>query len=215
MNLRYNFNIKEHKDKPNFNMDNKIKFIPYDNEILKIINNTNNLYGITNYGRIVSLKYNIVLKSNKDNSGYLYNCIRINHKNIYVKPHRLVAEYFVDNPNNYNCVNHKDENKLNNHYTNLEWCNHSYNNSYGSRLNRVSKKSGTPIDVYKNGQYICTENSINDCIKKYHVGRHNILDQLKGIRKKWYKNNSEYSFAYKGEHPIKDNINDKVVISFK
>lgn len=213
--LSFNKKINTIKDKPNFNINNKVRFIPYKDEILKIINDTNDLYGITNYGRVISLKYNIVLISRKDNNGYLYNCIRVNHKNIYVKPHRLVAKYFIDNYNNYNCVNHKDENKLNNHYTNLEWCNHSYNNSYGSRLNRVSKKSGTPIDVYKNGQYICTENSIHACIKKYHVGTNNILDQLKGIRKKWYKNNSKYSFAYIGRRPIKDNVNDKVVISFK
>jgi hypothetical protein len=38
-----------------------------------------------------------------------------------VYAHRLVAEYFLDNPNNLPVVHHKDENKLNNHYTNLEW----------------------------------------------------------------------------------------------
>lgn len=215
MNFDFNILNNKHKNSINFNIKDKTIFIPKNGEILKIINNTNNLYGITNYGRVISLTYNIVLKSNKDKGGYLYNCIRVNHKNIYVKPHRLVAEYFINNPNNYKCVNHKDENKINNHFSNLEWCTHSYNNIYGNRLEKVSKTSGHQIDVYKNGVYYCTENSINICIKKYHVGINNILDQLKGIRKRWYKNNSEYSFAYKGQIPVKENINNIATYSFK
>lgn len=194
--------------------ENKLRFNLQDNEEIIQLKNCND-YFITNYSRLYSNITNTYLKGNIDRNGYLYIVIRINNKNITVKPHRLVAEYFISNPNNYKCVNHKDENKLNNHYTNLEWCNHSYNNSFGSRLNRISKNTGTSIDVYKNGQYVCTENSINDCIKKYHIGTNNILDQLRGIRKRWYKNSSEYSFAYKGKFPIKDNIDDKVVICFK
>lgn len=44
--------------------------------------------------------------------------------------HRLVAEAFIPNPNNYPVVNHKDGNKLNNVYTNLEWCSYSHNNQH-------------------------------------------------------------------------------------
>ena len=46
---------------------------------------------------------------------------------------------FIPNPNNYPQVNHKDENKLNNHFSNLEWCNSNYNNNYGSHNFKISE----------------------------------------------------------------------------
>lgn len=52
--------------------------------------------------------------------------------------HRLVANAFIDNPNNMPCVNHKDENKKNNDVSNLEWCTPSYNVNYGTCKQRIS-----------------------------------------------------------------------------
>ena len=67
--------------------------------------------------------------------------------------HRLVAIHFIDNPQNLECINHKDENKTNNCLENLEWCSREYNNNYGTRNKRIgefSNKKTTMIDINTN-----------------------------------------------------------------
>jgi len=65
--------------------------------------------------------------------------------------HRIVAQTFIPNPNNYAYINHKDENPSNNCVDNLEWCSCSYNNTYnnihlkkGKKISESIKKKGGP-----------------------------------------------------------------------
>ena len=57
--------------------------------------------------------------------------------------HKLLAETFIENPNNYPVVDHLDGNKINNNLDNLEWCSHSentkraYDNGLCSRNRKV------------------------------------------------------------------------------
>ena len=60
--------------------------------------------------------------------------------------HRLVAETFIPNPNNYPEVNHKDENKQNNNVNNLEWCTHSYNMAYKNARLRQGISCSNPVE---------------------------------------------------------------------
>ena len=68
--------------------------------------------------------------------------------------HRLVGKAWVDNPNNYNEINHIDSDKFNNHYTNLEWCTHKYNIQCGNPFGGINGHPNKPImdnngNVYK------------------------------------------------------------------
>ena len=109
-------------------------------------------YQISNLGRVWSKKRQIYLKQFKNNSGYSQVTLSaINGKCKRELVHRLVALTFVDNPNNYPCVNHKDENKENNTASNLEWCDRSYNINYGDRNNKASKAISKKIRCIETG----------------------------------------------------------------
>ena len=95
-------------------------------------------YRISNLGRIQNSKGKI-LSPYKNKFGYLNIDLFVNGKKWKCKVHRLVATAFIPNPNSLPMVNHKDENKANNNITNLEWCDNSYNLSYGSRAEKMFK----------------------------------------------------------------------------
>lgn len=137
-----------------------------EKEIWKFIQGFEN-YLISNFGRVKNLSYNSmnkeqILKPMKNTSGYLYISLYKNgiRKNFLI--HKLVAEYFLDNPLNLPEINHKDENKLNNHVDNIEYCDRKYNNNYGNRIKLVSK----PVLQYDlDGNLIKEWKSTSECGK--------------------------------------------------
>lgn len=94
------------------------------------------LYQISNYGDVWDVKNQVRLNPVLNHHGY-YEVKLTNQygKRVVESIHRLVALTWVDNPNpkEFNCVNHKDENKTNNYYENLEWCTRGYNVSYSMK----------------------------------------------------------------------------------
>ena len=124
------------------------------------------LYEVSNWGGVKSLKFGKekILKPQKDKDGYLQVTLcKNNIKKVY-KVHRLVAEAFLDNPNNYKEVNHKDENKTNNVVTNLEWCDRKYNQNYGTRTERVAEKISKIVLQYDlEGNFIKEWESTREC----------------------------------------------------
>lgn len=112
------------------------------------------------------------LKTHIDHNGYLQVRLCKNGKYKTFKVHRLIALTYIPNANNLPSINHKDENKLNNHIDNLEWCTIKYNNNYNNRQTRISKKREKKIlqiDPIKD-QIIRIFNSITEAenITGYH-----------------------------------------------
>ena len=133
-------------------------------EIYKDIEGYFGKYKISNYGNITSngktLKQEIVKKSH---TNYKRISLSKNGKVSRYQVHRLVAEYFIENSNNYNIVNHIDNNGENNYYGNLEWTTHSGNMSHSSNQGRqdsVRKKGGDAAGKIKKEQQYLKLNSI-------------------------------------------------------
>lgn len=112
--------------------------------IWKDINGFEGLYKISSNGDVLSLNFNgkrikRIMNGSFDKDGYRYVDLSKDKFKRKYKVHRLVAINFISNPNNYPCINHKDENKQNNCVENLEWCDVLYNNNYGNRKNKIYK----------------------------------------------------------------------------
>lgn len=86
------------------------------------------------------LKEHILSPINCGSEGLAYKAVIIYNKNY--KVHRLVATYFLDNPNNYNIVNHKNAIKFDNRAENLEWVTYSQNSIHAHINNLMNKAIG-------------------------------------------------------------------------
>lgn len=136
---------------------------------------TTNQYG----GRYEAIKKGKVLKPEITNCGYERVALVKNGTKKHFSVHRLVAEAFIPNPDNLSCVNHKDENKLNNNVNNLEWCTYKYNNNYGTSIERSSKKRYKPVVAIKNDLTLYF-NSLKQCAKVLKINRKNISVVCRG-----------------------------------
>ena len=110
------------------------------------------LYQVSNKGNVRTLEHTVVdklgrtklvkgrnLKIHTYPNGY--KDVMLQHKGVAKRylVHKLVAEAFIPNPENFSEVNHKDESRDNNVVTNLEWCSRKYNCNYGSCIEKQRK----------------------------------------------------------------------------
>lgn len=108
-----------------------------------------------------------------------YKCVLLwnEGESRWKKVHRLVAEAFIENPKNFPCVNHKDENKENNSAINLEWCDYKYNNTYGKNapLLRMIERRRKRVQQYDtHGNLIAEYDSATEAQRQTGIAQSNI-----------------------------------------
>ena len=117
---------------------------------------TNGIYGINMNGDVKRLKIGqgtngSFLKFYCESNGYRRVRICLHGKTELRYIHRLLAEVFLDNPEDKPCVNHIDGNKLNNELINLEWVSYSENTQHAVKAGL--HKIGEDCYNYKHGKY--------------------------------------------------------------
>lgn len=113
-------------------------------------------YLVFDDGRVYSNITKKFLKPNLSGHYYTVELFYAKGKSKRLLIHRLVAKAFIPNHNNFPQVNHKDENKLNNHVENLEWCTAKYNMNYGTAVARRKASTDYSNPVFRN-------NALNAC----------------------------------------------------
>lgn len=168
-----------------------------ENEIWKDIPGYEGYYQVSNYGNIKSNKRpyticskTIILTKSKIikpniSKGYYRVELNVNGVAKQFSVHRLVALAFIPNIHNLPCINHKDENPLNNKVENLEWCTMEYNLKYGTRQERISKNRKRSVLQYSlDGKLIAKYDGALDAEKATGVKRQNISKAILGKRLK-------------------------------
>ena len=156
------------------------------NEEWRDIKGYEGLYQVSNHGRVSSLNCRGhkgcigILTPRLDGKGYEMVALYKEGKARNTKVHRLVAQAFIPNPNNYPQVNHKDENKTNNDVKNLEWCTNEYNHNYGTRNERVGKSLSKKVICITTGEIF---NSMREACRKYNISSGSMTECCQGKRK--------------------------------
>ncbi len=158
-------------------------------------------YQVSNYGRIWSIRNQKYLKQCDNGHGYFtVNLVAVNGKKKKEYVHRLVAMAFIDNIERKPTVNHKDENKKNNHVENLEWATYTENNAYNDRLIRQGEtlkengKTSKKVNQYDlNGNFIKQFNSIREAERSLNT---NSCTNIYRVCKGKYKQSQGYVWKY-------------------
>ena len=142
---------------------------------------------VSNKGNVISHKRGAgcPLKVCYTNDGY--QMVNASRPPQYV--HRLVAETWIPNPNDYPQVNHINGNKDDNSVENLEWTTRSQNMRHAYRTGLL-KVEGTPIRILETGEVY---ESISECARRIGVSRGHISNCLAGRNQTCRGHHFEYA----------------------
>lgn len=182
--------------------------------IIDFLNIKNNTYIISSYGRVFSLNRNIEMKQKITKDGYYEIKLKTNDNgNIYIKTHRLVAMAFLNRTREDNIlyrlyINHKDSNRLNNFYKNLEWCTSIENSKHGIHYGKMNGISDDQVRLickelekgYSNYKDICKNLNIEYNDKN--------LKTISAIKRKKFHQDISKDYNFNKDYNINGNLNN-------
>ena len=209
-------NILRHNELPPVNSERWLSRDPLEGEIWLPVQRYEGLYEVSNYGRVYSLEKIVRSKAGSTQTkkakmlhwvnkrGYAGVQMSRDGRHRLMSVHILVGRAFVQNPDNYPQINHKDENKLNNCSNNLEWCTSKYNNNYGtkrergrvSQLNHV-KKSRPVLQFTLDDCFVAEYPSAAEASRVLGLSKGFIRNVCK--KRNHYKTAGGYKLMYKDE----------------
>lgn len=136
-------------------------------------------YLVSNTGEVKNKKTNRIMMGGKQN-GYRFLTLFINKDTPKLNRlvHRMVAQTFINNPNNLPVVNHKDTNILNNHIDNLEWLTYKQNMNTPETIKNLKKgknsKTIHQIEI-ESGEIVNTFDGASEGENKTNIDCRNIL----------------------------------------
>lgn len=149
----------------------------------KTISNASN-YEVSNLGNVRNKTTKYILKGRITKSGYLQVSIKLDETQKFTNQyiHRLVALYWIENPQQKKEVNHIDGNKENNNVDNLEWVTAFENQKHRHSIG-INKTSHRRVGKYsKEGELIKEYNSIVEAANAEESPRVSIDSVLQGRR---------------------------------
>lgn len=144
-------------------------------------------YYIHPNGQVYSLLSKRFMKQHNDGNGYLIVKLRNNGMSKNYKVHKLVAEVYLENPNNLAQINHIDGNKLNNYLSNLEWVSASDNMKHAYKLGLKKKHKEKIVLDYQTGIFYF---SIKEAANAKNINQ----NTLRGYLSKLCKNKTNINY---------------------
>lgn len=160
-------------------MNEKFVLLPFDDK-----------YAVSEKGDVINVRSGRTLRTVLNN-GYVKVQLSTNGIRRSYPVHRLVARAFVPNPDNKPYVNHKDGNKENNCFNNLEWVTAKENDAHARKTGL--KVQGKPIKaVSVDGGTTITFESLSECARYFGTNKGSIHRVLSGKRSKY----KDFKFSY-------------------